>query len=88
MSSNANGTNDPRRPEKVNRYKLSSTFCLPDDQIQEYMNVVGMIFSMVGLMMKVSRLCILKSNGLKIKKKFSSGFLLFQPECLPMLVGN
>lgn len=49
----ANNQVDPRRPEKVKRYKSSYSLNLGDDQLQEYMNVLGMIFSMCGLMMKV-----------------------------------
>lgn len=49
----ANNQVDPRRPEKVKRYKSSYSLQLGDDQMQEYMNVLGMIFSMCGLMMKV-----------------------------------
>jgi hypothetical protein len=48
-------TRDPRRPDKIVRYKTSLTAInFLDDQMQEYMNVIGMVFSMVGLMMKVS----------------------------------
>lgn len=46
---------DPRRPEKIKRYKSSYQFQFNDDQFQEYMNVFGMIFSMCGLMMKVTK---------------------------------
>ena len=45
---------DPRRPDKVKRYKSSYSLQFGDDQLQEYMNVLGMIFSMCGLMMKVN----------------------------------
>ena len=48
-----NSQNDPRRPDKVKRYKSSYTLQFADDQLQEYMNVIGMVFSMCGLMMKV-----------------------------------
>ena len=54
MSSLANNSqNDPRRPDKIKRFKSSYTLQFADDQLQEYMNVIGMIFSMCGLMMKV-----------------------------------
>ena len=45
---------DPRKPEKIIRYKTSLvSMNFQDDQMQEYMNVIGMLFSMVGLMMKI-----------------------------------
>jgi len=44
---------DPRRPDKIKRYKSSYSLQFSDDQLQEYMNVIGMVFSMCGLMMKV-----------------------------------
>jgi len=45
---------DPRRPDKIKRYKSSYSLQFSDDQLQEYMNVIGMVFSMCGLMMKVN----------------------------------
>ena len=45
---------DPRRPDKIKRYKSSYSMQFADDQLQEYMNVLGMVFSMCGLMMKVN----------------------------------
>lgn len=47
---------DVRRPNKVVRYKPvdpQSAAALADDPIPEYMNVLGMIFSMCGLMMRM-----------------------------------
>lgn len=48
---------DVRRPNKLIRYKPADPNTLPplsaEDSIPEYMNVLGMIFSMMGLMMKV-----------------------------------
>ena len=43
---------DPRRPNKIFRYKPSTTKPT-DDATPEYMNLLGMIFSMCGLMLKV-----------------------------------
>lgn len=42
-----------KRTDKIKRYKSSYSIQLNDDQLQEYMNVLGMILSMCGLMMKV-----------------------------------
>lgn len=54
MSYNSvNHSNDPRRPEKIRRFKSSYALPIADDQLQEYMNIIGMVFSMCGLMMKV-----------------------------------
>ena len=51
---------DPRRPTRVVRYKSplavnpNSSAPVPgEDPTADYMNVLGMIFSMVGLMMRV-----------------------------------
>lgn len=44
--------NDPRRPNKIFRYK-PLTNKTADDPTPDYMNLLGMIFSMCGLMMKV-----------------------------------
>ncbi|RNA31741.1 Asterix [Brachionus plicatilis] len=44
---------DLRRNDKIKRFKSSYTLQFSDDNLQEYMNVMGMIFSMCGLMMKV-----------------------------------
>ncbi|KAL4236588.1 Protein Asterix [Mactra antiquata] len=45
---------DPRRPNKVVRYKPPNTNGGPgDDPTPDYMNLLGMIFSMCGLMMKL-----------------------------------
>jgi hypothetical protein len=59
MSGNNNSNNsssDLRRYDKIKRYKASMSLQFGDDQLQEYMNVVGMIFSMCGLMMKVNQM--------------------------------
>ncbi|XP_076335229.1 PAT complex subunit Asterix-like [Tachypleus tridentatus] len=47
---------DPKRPEKIQRYKApaSGTPGAPgDDPTPDYMNVLSMVFSMCGLMMKL-----------------------------------
>ncbi|KAF4014557.1 hypothetical protein G4228_006816 [Cervus hanglu yarkandensis] len=50
----ANNMSDPRRPNKVLRYKPPPSECNPalDDPTPDYMNLLGMIFSMCGLMLK------------------------------------
>ncbi|XP_054724458.1 PAT complex subunit Asterix-like [Uloborus diversus] len=51
-----NNNNDPRRPERIQRYKLPSlnaTGSPGDDPIPDYMNVLSMFCSMFGLMMKM-----------------------------------
>ena len=48
---------DPRRPTRIYRYKPSSNSNKPgDDPSADYLNLLGMIFSMCGLMMRVSLL--------------------------------
>lgn len=48
---------DPRRPEKVRPYKSSAnngqSTSGGEDFLPDYMNILGMIFSMCGLMMKL-----------------------------------
>lgn len=47
---------DPRRPDKVRRYKpLQQT---DSTNISEHVNALGMVFSLVGLLLKVSRSCV------------------------------
>lgn len=50
-------TVDPRRKEKINRYKApknqGQSGGANEDMMPDYMNILGMIFSMCGLMMKV-----------------------------------
>ncbi|WAR24573.1 ASTER-like protein [Mya arenaria] len=43
---------DARRPNKIHRYKPKDTNAPGDDPTPDYMNLLGMIFSMCGLMMK------------------------------------
>merc|ERR1712110_692402 len=44
---------DPRRPQKIARYKPLPAGTPADDPTPDYMNLLGMIFSMCGLMMKL-----------------------------------
>ncbi|KAI6183692.1 Glutamyl-tRNA(Gln) amidotransferase and Asn Gln amidotransferase domain containing protein [Aphelenchoides bicaudatus] len=50
--------NDLKRPNKIVRYKpvdpQAASNAPPEDSMPEYMNILGMIFSMLGLMMRVS----------------------------------
>uniref|UniRef100_A0A914Z2K0 Protein Asterix n=1 Tax=Panagrolaimus superbus TaxID=310955 RepID=A0A914Z2K0_9BILA len=49
-------SNDPRRPAKIVRYKPIDPQTSPvssEDSLPEYMNVLGMLFSMCGLMMRL-----------------------------------
>ncbi|ALC43075.1 CG10674 [Drosophila busckii] len=48
-----NMTVDPRRKEKINRYKAAKNPGQNEDMMPDYMNILGMIFSMCGLMMKL-----------------------------------
>jgi len=49
-----NSSTDPRRPEREIRYKPSSSNNqIQDDLTPDYMNVIGMIFSMCGLMLRM-----------------------------------
>ncbi|XP_076163454.1 PAT complex subunit Asterix [Ptiloglossa arizonensis] len=51
-----NNSADPRRPEREVRYKpaASSSQAQPGDySAPDYMNILGMIFSMCGLMMRL-----------------------------------
>ncbi|XP_060580718.1 PAT complex subunit Asterix-like [Ruditapes philippinarum] len=49
----ASVVNDPKRPNKITRYKPPSSSGPGDDPTPDYMNLLGMIFSMCGLMMKL-----------------------------------
>uniref|UniRef100_A0AC34FLN2 Protein Asterix n=1 Tax=Panagrolaimus sp. ES5 TaxID=591445 RepID=A0AC34FLN2_9BILA len=49
-------SSDPRRPAKIVRYKPIDPQTSPvssEDSLPEYMNVLGMLFSMCGLMMRL-----------------------------------
>lgn len=51
-----NHVSDPRRPDKQHRYKppTANMQANPgDDLTPDYMNILGMIFSMCGLMMRL-----------------------------------
>ncbi|CAL8328561.1 unnamed protein product [Merluccius merluccius] len=51
----SNNMADPRRQNKILRYKPPSTESNPtlEDPTPDYMNLLGMIFSMCGLMLKL-----------------------------------
>ncbi|KAL3066297.1 hypothetical protein OYC64_016284 [Pagothenia borchgrevinki] len=51
----SNNMSDLRRPAKILRYKAPSTEANPtlEDPTPDYMNLLGMIFSMCGLMLKL-----------------------------------
>ncbi|KAG2471421.1 ASTER protein, partial [Polypterus senegalus] len=51
----SNNMNDPRRQNKIFRYKPPTTENNPtlEDPTPDYMNLLGMIFSMCGLMLKL-----------------------------------
>lgn len=53
MSSALNNSSDPRRPNKVHRYKAQPAGSTSDDPTPDYMNLLGMVFSMCGLMLKL-----------------------------------
>lgn len=48
---------DPRRPDRVKQFKASANATQSpsggEDFLPDYMNILGMIFSMCGLMMKL-----------------------------------
>lgn len=48
---------DPRRPDRIRAYKASTNnngaTSGGEDFLPDYMNILGMIFSMCGLMMKL-----------------------------------
>uniref|UniRef100_A0A8C6HQR4 PAT complex subunit Asterix n=1 Tax=Mus spicilegus TaxID=10103 RepID=A0A8C6HQR4_MUSSI len=50
-----NNMSDPQRPNKVLRYQPPSSECnrALDDPTLDYMNLLSMIFSMCGLMLKL-----------------------------------
>uniref|UniRef100_UPI00358E2E3F PAT complex subunit Asterix n=1 Tax=Myxine glutinosa TaxID=7769 RepID=UPI00358E2E3F len=51
----SNNSSDPHRPSKIQRYKppSSETNQSLEDPTPDYMNLLGMIFSMCGLMLKL-----------------------------------
>ena len=56
ISPSSNNTNDPRRPDRIQRYKAPAQNAAGgpgDDPIPDYMNVLSMFCSMFGLMMKL-----------------------------------
>lgn len=55
--------NDPRRPNRIYRYK-PSTNKPGEDPTADYLNLMGMIFSMCGLMMRVGSLLLSTNENL------------------------
>ncbi|KAI2659106.1 PAT complex subunit Asterix [Labeo rohita] len=55
---------DPRRPNKIFRYKPPNTETNPtlEDPTPDYMNLLGMIFSMCGLMLKFCQFTKLRGH--------------------------
>nr|CAD7424536.1 unnamed protein product [Timema monikensis] len=56
MHGTLNSYSDPRRPDKEHRFKAPapSAQAVPgEDLTPDYMNILGMIFSMCGLMMRL-----------------------------------
>ncbi|XP_072023633.1 PAT complex subunit Asterix-like [Amphiura filiformis] len=49
----SNNQNDVKRPAKIINYKVPEEGAAPDDPTADYMNLLGMVFSMFGLMMKM-----------------------------------
>ena len=49
-----NSSNDPRRPNKIHRFKPPVADGIPQDPTSDYINAIGMVLSMCGLMLKVS----------------------------------
>ncbi|XP_071952348.1 PAT complex subunit Asterix-like [Antedon mediterranea] len=51
----SNNSADVRKPSKEKRYKppVVDSNAPPDDPMADYMNLLGMIFSMCGLMLKM-----------------------------------
>lgn len=46
-------TENVKRPDRIVRYKPSATQGSQEDLTPDYLNILGMIFSMLGLMMKL-----------------------------------
>ncbi|XP_063962251.1 PAT complex subunit Asterix-like [Lytechinus pictus] len=54
MSNNtANSSSDVKRPNKIKKYTPPDENSASDDPTADYMNLLGMVFSMFGLMMKM-----------------------------------
>ena len=86
-----NNMSDPRRPNKVLRYKPPPSECNPalDDPTPDYMNLLGMIFSMCGLMLKLkwcawvavycSFISFANSRSSEDTKQMMSSFIILSP---------
>lgn len=57
---------DPRRAERVTRYKPQTEKAPGEDPIPEYMNLLAMVFSICGLMMKVGTCLRALHDGLAL----------------------
>lgn len=81
-----NNSSDPRRPQKVHRYKPPPTGSPNDDPTPDYMNLLGMAFSMCGLMMKMkwcawaavycAFICFANTRSSEDAKQMLSSFML------------
>ena len=58
---------DPRRADKVTRYKPPKEKAAGEDPIPEYMNLLAMLFSICGLMMKVRTWAIMVVSSSVLK---------------------
>ncbi|XP_062509226.1 PAT complex subunit Asterix-like [Corticium candelabrum] len=77
---------DPRRADKVTRYKPPKEKAAGEDPIPEYMNLLAMLFSICGLMMKMkwaawaavycSFISYANSRGMDDAKQLFSSFML------------
>ena len=83
-----NNMSNPQRPNKVLRYKPTPSECNPalDDLTPDYMSLLGMIFSMCDLMLKLKRcawvavycsfISFAKSQSSEDTKQMMSSFML------------
>lgn len=51
QSAPSNNPDDPRRPDKIRRYKAPSQ--TEANGVSEHVNAMGMVFSLVGLLLRV-----------------------------------
>lgn len=95
-------TVDPRRKEKIVRYKApknqGQSGGANEDMMPDYMNILGMIFSMCGLMMKVNSIQFIapqlvsdiitlnSSNG--VRGLHSTALALVSPVHAPVTMPN
>ena len=73
--SNLSSSQDPRRENRIYRY-IPITNKPNQDPLPDYVSLLGMIFSMLGLMMRVSRnykfpkICIFSTDRSGIEKLY------------------